>query len=219
MRWNKMFLFLNILFIASMHCSEYDQNKKTNARAINIDSLSIIKNMYNKDTLIDDFNQSMSGATTLEISIKMTNYSSQNMLIYTTRKKSTLFRDIQSVHIGLNKITMIPYGVTGLLVSKIDTLRTKESKKYVITYYGDIYTEYGTCFYSQIKIPVFFNFEYNYPDNNKEWKDYPYPYDKDLEQANRFLIYVDLLENTVHLVDSTFEEVLESYKRRGYIEQ
>lgn len=30
-------------------------------------------------------------------------------------------------------------------------------------------------------------------------------------------LFVNIIKNTVHLIDSTFEEVLESYKRRGYI--
>ena len=77
---------------------------------------------------------------------------------------------------------------------------------------------YGRTLYLNVGMPLYFPGPDTAYLNDSTFWILPYKYDKILQEENGLVFKIDLLDNTVRLLDSTLEDIIESYKCRNFIQ-
>jgi len=193
-------------------------------RQILIDSLVLIKNSLSGDTNLhkirvpSPIQDNMGYWPPLIVSCVMKNISNSELLI-STGSGIKLLGISKNLQVSREKYLYFDFygeSIHGIL----DTLSSNAIKKYYSIYvFNNPKIEHGQTLYLEI-VPKLY---YPAPDTLKMHDSSliirPFRFDEKLVENNRFVIKIDLLESSVHLVDSTFEEILESYKRRNFVSQ
>ena len=218
---NKTMIFM--IFFMMIYSCVYETKKPEyiDDREIRIDSLVVIKNVASRDTEFHRIRMPFSipdfpGMNSLLLSSIITNTSSDTLLIKTW-KWVNVIDDLQHLQIGDNFFFHLNSFKPDLIVFRHDTLLPNTPKKYYIyhplgkprlAYGSTLYLKADMCLYYAAPDTVYFR-------DSTFWA-MPYKYEEKLTKNNSFVIKIDLLESTVHIVDSTFEEILESYKKRNF---
>jgi hypothetical protein len=107
----------------------------------------------------------------------------------------------------------------GKIIHNWNIMSPNVSQKYDILYPLDSsHIIYGRTLYLNVGMPLYFpGPDTSYLNDSTFWI-LPYKYDKILQEENSLVFKIDLLDNTVRLLDSTLEDIIESYKCRNFIQ-
>ncbi len=185
-------------------------------RKIRVDSLVLVENPVLMDESLLKYGKSF---PLLVLSSVLTNISNDTLLIDTNPNENIIL-GATGLQIK-NKTFVLNHDrfSSERLFHRWDILSPDVSKKYDILYLLDSsQIKYGRTLYLNVGIPLYFpGPDTSYLNDSTFWI-LPYKYDKILQEENRLLFKIDLLDNTVHLLDSTFENILEHYKCRNFIQ-
>lgn len=207
---NKKIIKAICLFFVCSNCEIKNKNYLPD-KSIIIDSLKLIDNFTYKrnDNLISK----------IDISSVLRNVSNDTLIIYTYEDKKSICDVKKSMQIG-NKTITIQSSKCEINSPRPVVIAPREKQMYNIEYFDPIYVRLGLSLYIEYEISLCYNkSDTLYSNDSTTMKILPYTFSQELRDKNTFTVHLDLLKNTVRLVDSTFDEVLKSYKRRGYIEQ
>jgi len=208
---NKKVVKAIFVFFIFTNCEIKNQNYLFD-KNIAIDSIKLI------NAIIDKKNQHL--IYKIDIFCVLNNIGTDTLIIYNNEYKKSICSVKKSMQIDKKTITFQGPSRCEINDPAPDIIAPHDKKEYTIEYFDPIDIRLGHFIYIEYELDLFYNkTDTLYSYDSTTMKILPYSFDQGLRDKNTLTIYIDLQKNNSRLVDSTFEEVLESYKRRGYIVQ